>query len=65
MNERGAKHPTLAGIPTDGESKAKRLTDFKGAQRDLLAFVWSLLPLSAMAGNSNCVTLGSCGPELL
>lgn len=38
MNERDAKHPTLAGIPADGESKAKRLTDFKGAQTDLLGF---------------------------
>lgn len=50
-----------AGVPVDGESEAKRLTDFKGAQRDLLPFVWSLLTHFAMEGNRNWLTLGSCG----
>ncbi|AWP14380.1 Hypothetical protein SMAX5B_008786 [Scophthalmus maximus] len=33
------------GIPADGENNAERLTDFKGAQQDLLAFC--LVPLAA------------------
>lgn len=50
-----------AGVPVDRENEAKRLTDFKGAQRDLLLLVWSLLTHFAMEGNRNWLTLGSFG----
>lgn len=62
MNDREKSSASNTGIPR--ESKAKRLTDFKGTQTFLLLSGPSY-PFSATPEKSNCVTLGSCEPRLL